>query len=342
MAIPIPSAWAASRTATSTGRSEVGGGGAVRTSVASGGSRNLTRALATIWLLDAVLQFQPYMFTRAFPDQVIAPTATGNPSWVHDPVLWASSLMAHHIVLLNGAFAVVQLAIAIGLFWPRTVKLALAASVVWSLLVWWLGEGMGGVFAGPVSPLAGLPGAVVLYALIAVLLWPAATASDVVPATSVATRSVLRRRAVLGVWVALWLGFAAEELRTANRAPRALQDLIAGSASGEPTWMGHLNRWAADLAAGRGLGISIALAVCFALIALSVLLPGLRRAGVAFAVVISLGMWIVVQDFGGIPTGHGTDPNSGLPLVLLALCYWPRTHPPTPPTTHAGGALRVN
>jgi hypothetical protein len=37
---------------------------------------------------------------------------------------------------------------------------------------------------------------------------------------------------------------------------------------------------------------------------------------------VALDFW-VVQAFGGIFTGSGTDPNSGLPLVLLAACYWP-------------------
>jgi hypothetical protein len=33
----------------------------------------------------------------------------------------------------------------------------------------------------------------------------------------------------------------------------------------------------------------------------------------------------VAEDFGGIFTGDGTDPNSGLLLVLLAAVYWPLT-----------------
>jgi hypothetical protein len=42
--------------------------------------------------------------------------------------------------------------------------------------VWWLGEGLGGIFTGLASPLTGGPGAAVLYALLAVLIWPAAIA----------------------------------------------------------------------------------------------------------------------------------------------------------------------
>lgn len=298
--------------------------GASRLRVVSGRRRVLTSALGLIWLLDAALQCQPYMFTRAFPQQVIAPTATGNPGWVHDPVVWASGLMAHHIVLLNAVFALAQLLIAVGLLWPRTTRPALAGSVVWSLLVWWLGEGLGGILAGPVSPFAGLPGAVVLYAVIAVLIWPRALDQpEGRPGRSVAKRSLLGERGASTVWMVLWLGFAVETLWSANSAPAALHDLVAGAAEGEPGWIRTLNTWAAGVLAGRGLMISIVLAACLLLIGLSVLVPSLTRAGVVLAIVFSLGIWVIAEDFGTIATGRATDPNSGLPLVLLALCYWP-------------------
>ena len=59
-----------------------------------------------------------------------------------------------------------------GIHCPRSLAHpTLAASIMWAVLVWWLGEGLGRLFAGPVMPIMGLPGAVVLYAFIAVLLW---------------------------------------------------------------------------------------------------------------------------------------------------------------------------
>ncbi|MCW2753191.1 MAG: hypothetical protein JWQ32_602 [Marmoricola sp.] len=294
---------------------------------ARGWRRTLTSALAMIWLLDAALQFQPYMFTKAFPQEVIGTTASGNPGWVHDSVIWTSSLMAHHVVLMNATFAVVQLLIALGLFWPRTVKLALAGSIAWALLVWWLGEGLGGVLTGPVSPVAGFPGAVLLYAIAAILLWPGTGQPSHGPVTgSIATRSPLRAPGAAIVWIVLWVGFAVEALQSVNRAPGALHDTVAGVADGEPAWIGHINTWAAGLLDGRGLGVSIFLATCFALIAFSVLVPAMARAGVVLAVIVSLAIWVIFQDFGAIATGRGTDPNSGLPLVLLALCYWPANH----------------
>jgi hypothetical protein len=34
-------------------------------------------------------------------------------------------------------------------------------------------------------------------------------------------------------------------------------------------------------------------------------------------------IWVVDENFGAIFSGSATDPNSGLPLALLAVAYWP-------------------
>ena len=110
--------------------------------------RGLQIALGIVWLLDAALQFQPFMFGRGFATQIIEPAAAGEPGLVARPLLWSAHLMAAHPVACNAAFAVVQLAIAAGLLLPRTVRPALAVSVAWALGVWWLGEGLGGTLTG--------------------------------------------------------------------------------------------------------------------------------------------------------------------------------------------------
>lgn len=288
--------------------------------------RRLQVALGVLWLLDAALQFQPYMFTRAFPAEVIAPTASGNPAWVAGPVGWTADLLSAHVVVLNAVFATAQLAIAAGLLYRRTVKLALAGSVVWSLLVWWLGEGLGGILAGPVSPLAGLPGAVVLYALIAVLVWPTGRTGY-----SVAWSSPFRAWGSTAVWIGLWLAFAAETMRPANLSPRGTSSMIRGMADGEPGWLAGLDRQVASLAAGHGLAVAVTLAALCLLIAVSVLDPATIGVGLVLAAVVAGLIWVVAQNFGEIATGTGTDPNTGLPLVLLAACYAPvRFRKPAP------------
>ena len=46
------------------------------------GRRGLQLCLGLIWLLDAALQFQPFMFRPLFVTSVIEPAAAGNPAFV--------------------------------------------------------------------------------------------------------------------------------------------------------------------------------------------------------------------------------------------------------------------
>ena len=124
--------------------------------------QRLQVALGLLWLADAALQYQPYMFTPGFVTHTLAPTAAGNPSVIAQPMGWANQLMVHHIVVYNAASATIQLLLAVGILWPRTAKAALAASIAWSIAVWWFGEGLGGVLTGTASPFMGAPGAVIL------------------------------------------------------------------------------------------------------------------------------------------------------------------------------------
>ena len=133
--------------------------------------RALQIALGAVWLLDAALQYQPYMFTRGFPG-MLAMAAAGQPGIVAGPVTLTAQAVSASPAAWNAAFATIQLALAVGLLFRATARAALAGTIVWALSVWWLGEGLGGIFTTAASPLTGAPGAAVLYALLAVLAWP--------------------------------------------------------------------------------------------------------------------------------------------------------------------------
>jgi hypothetical protein len=195
--------------------------------------RALQLALAAIWLLDGVLQFQGFMFTKGF-SQMLAGTADGNPTVIAKPITWDANLIGHHMVALNAVFATIQLLLGLGIAYRPTARVALAASVLWSLGVWWFGEGLGGVLSGTASPLNGAPGAVILYALLAVLLWPA---DREVPAPFTAARAV-GARVARALWAVLWLSLAYFALTPGNRAPQGVSGMIADMESGEPVWLG--------------------------------------------------------------------------------------------------------
>jgi len=296
------------------------GTGADAASRASDARRVLQLALAGVWLLDAVLQYQSFMFTKAF-GQMLAGTSAGNPGAVASPINWDARLVEHHTVVLNAIFATIQLLLALGIAWRPTVRLALGASIAWSLGVWWFGEGLGGVLAGTASPLNGAPGAVIIYALLAVLLWPADRGGKPAPFTAARAVGAPVARAL---WVVLWLSLAYFALLPANRAPQALNGMIAGMESGEPGWLAAIDRAAASLVAHQGLAASIVLAVALVIIAAGVFLPPpAARATLVLAVVVAAVIWVVGEAFGAILAGGATDPNSGLLLILLALVYWP-------------------
>jgi hypothetical protein len=320
------------------GRGPLGGRLAAQPAPAVAGldtRRALQLVLAALWLLDGVLQYQPFMYTKAFA-QMLGSTAAGNPSVIARPVTWDASLVGDHLVLLNIVFATIQLLLGLGIAFRPTVRVALAASVAWSLGVWWFGEGLGGVLNGGAGPLNGAPGAVIIYALIAVLLWPADRPGG--PAPFVAARAV-GAQVARALWLVFWLSQAYFALTPGNRAPEAVSQLIAGMNSGEPRWLAALLRGATSLTAHQGLAASVVLAVAFAVIAAGVYLPpSAAKAALVLAIVTAAVIWVFAQALGGILASGATDPNSGPLLILLALAYWParpaapgRTAEPAPP-----------
>lgn len=281
-------------------------------------ARWLRLGLAATWLLDALLQLQSFMFTKGF-GQLLAATAPGNPGVVAGPVNWSARLVEGHPAWTNAAFATVQLLLAAGIAWRPTVKVALAASVVWSLGVWWLGEGLGGVLNGTASTLSGAPGAVILYALLAVLLWPGDRDA---PFDAARPFGVLPARLL---WVTLWGSLAWFAVLGPSRAPQGPHDMVSGMADGEPGWLASLDRGAASLFAGQGALASAVLALVLCTIAGGIFLAAYwRRAVVLLAIVVGVVIWVVGENFGAIFAGSATDPNSGLLLMLLAVAYWPR------------------
>ena len=287
------------------------------------GRRLLQLALAALWLLDGVLQLQPLFFTGG-PDGLsgmLAGTAPGNPHAIARSITWNASVVDHHAVVANTAFALIQILLGFGIAWRLTLKPALGASIVWSLAVWWFGEGLGGVLHGAGTPVAGGPGAVLFYALLAILLWPTDRAGSKPP---FAAARAIGLRAATFVWVAVWTGLAILALFGSGRSPQGIHDLIDGLSPGEPGWLRAIDRHAGTLVSHEGLAVAVAVAAVCLVVGVGVFLPvPLARATLVLAIVTAAVIWIVGQAFGTILAGGATDPNSGPLLAVLALAYWP-------------------
>ncbi len=189
--------------------------------------RTLRFALGVAWLIDASLQFQPYMFTRAFSDDVLAGAATGQPQFVAAPVQWAADAVGAHPFAWNLVFALLQLTIAVALISGRAIKPALAVSIVWGLSVWYLGEGLGGIAGSSAWLLTGAPGAALVYAVLSVAAWPAHT-------------SRLPWWLPLA-WASYWIGGAVLHLLNGPTRGPDLAAAISAGATGAPGWVSRLD-----------------------------------------------------------------------------------------------------
>ncbi len=303
--------------------------GGVRATVPDRQHRDLQRTfqlvLATIWLLDAVLQIQPFMFTRGSNgfSGMLDGLASGNPSWVAHTITWNGSIVYHAPILTNTVFAGIQFAIAFGIVWKRSCKPALALSIAWALAVWWFGEGAGGIFHGTATPFGGGPGGVLFYAVLAVLLWPSEGSNR----PFVAARTV-GLKAARAIWVAVWSLLALLSVVGSGRSSQALHDLVAGLNSGQPGWLAHIDGVSESFFLHHGTPAAILLAVVCLIVAAGVFLPPqIAQLTLVLAVAVFAVIWVAVQNFGGILAGGATDPNSGLLVILLALTYWPVTTP---------------
>lgn len=279
--------------------------------------RTLRIALGLIWIVDAALQCQPVMFSRAFVTDIIVPNASGQPGFVAAPIHLIARLIEPRVALFNAFAIAIQLLIGLGLMRRSTVRPALLVSFGWALGVWWFGEGLGGLLAGTAAPLTGAPGPVLLYVLAGLIVWPRAGA----PAGRPVPTGSGARRAARWAWAVLWLGSAALWLLPANRAAGAVHDQIAGAPAGAG-WLSSLESALAAAAAGHGLVIAIAAACLSAFIGLAVLLDRATRPALALAVLVAVFYFVAGQGVGGILTGSGTDPGSGPLLILLAAALW--------------------
>lgn len=194
-----------------------------------GTKTGIRRTLGAFWIIDGLLKFQPGLANPGQEAYSFAMTAMGTPAPVARVILHTGRLLVAHPALWWG-LGVVELAIGIALIAGRASRVVLAASALWALSIWFLGEGFEGLSAGAASILTGFPGAALLYAVLSVLLWPTARTER----GSVAAAGPLGRAGSKGVWALLWLSAAAVQLRS-QTGPGALDSTLFIAAREEPS-----------------------------------------------------------------------------------------------------------
>ncbi|HEY3608977.1 MAG TPA: copper chaperone PCu(A)C, partial [Pseudonocardiaceae bacterium] len=194
--------------------------------------------------------------------------------------------------------------------------ITLIGSVAWGLAVWYLGEGAGGIAGGHASLLTGAPGAVLLYVVLAAIVWPAR-----VPGSRGWTRqdgSAPPAAWTPVVWAVVWIGGAVlQALPGQNTAGDVAGTLTGGTM---PTWLMPLVTSVANgFTKLGGVALWLLLAV---LVGIGLGGLGGRRLRLVAAwtgIVVSVLFWVFGQGLGNLGSGQSTDPNSGPMLVLLAV-----------------------
>jgi hypothetical protein len=268
--------------------------------------RTLQVVLGLFWVLDGVLQLQPFMLRASFARNLLAPVGDGQPQFVAGPVHWAAKLVAAHPVAWDVPFAIIQLALGLGMLVPRTARLALAASVPWAIGVWFFGEGLSGLAGGNASLLSGAPGSVAIYALLAVAAWPRRGRSDVPPA-----------RWLPFAWATLWVGAAVLQVLPMNNTGADVAGAV--TANGSPSWIAGFENSFAGWITHHGTLVVVVLVAAEALIGLAALSRRTIAGGAAIGLLLALVIWVIAQNFGGLYTGQATDPNTAPMVMLMAV-----------------------
>lgn len=284
-------------------------------------------ALGGLWLLDGLLQLQPKMFTSYLVNRVMRANAAGQPHLLAAAILHFANFVSHDVALWNTLLAAVQITIGIGILTKRFRRRALGFSIAWAGFVWVFGEGLGGILTGSASPLMGAPGAVLLYLLIAVLVWPAkqpsATDGRLAVASSPASGGPLGGLGGLAVWAGLWSLLAVLLMLPDNRQAGVIQRNIAMMSAGEPHVYGHFLVSIGHAFSGAGTFTSMILAALCLITALGPFLARVPTTFLALGASLSVAFWVTGEALGGLLSGGASDPNAGPLLVLLALAVAP-------------------
>jgi cytochrome oxidase Cu insertion factor (SCO1/SenC/PrrC family) len=283
--------------------------------------RLLRIGFGLLWVFDGVLQAQPKMAV-GLPSQAIEPTAASSPEWVQHLVNWAGTTWSYHPIQAGAAAVWIQVGIGLWLLVAArgaSSRLAGVASVGWGLMVWVFGESFGGIFAPGQTWLFGAPGAVLLYCVAGVLI--------ALP-ERVWYRQRLGRLVLAGIGLFLagmavlqaWPGRGFWQGSSHGKADTLTSMIQAMATTSQPHF---LSAWVASFGsftATYGFAVNLFVVIALAVIGVVFLTgrPQLIRPTLIVFAVLCLADWVLVQDLGFLG-GLGTDPNSMIPFMLLAV-----------------------
>ena len=288
----------------------------------------LQRILGVLWLIDGLLQLLPQMWTMNMVNGVMKPMLDGQPGFVEPSLHFIIDQTTTHLIAVNLLISVVQILLGLGFLFlsDRWIKELVWASIVWAVVVWYGGEGMSMLLTGQAGALTGAPGAVLLYPLLGLAVYPRKLSAD----ARTSDEGLLSRKVLRWVLTGFWFFAALLQLQAYWWQPGQVSQTIGGMVG-----QGGLNTWLVDpvltplsnATANIETPLNIALIVVFLAlgIGLAVVKEKQLPAVLIASIVVSVVIWYCSQGFGMILTGMSTDFNSGLLLVVMALAVWPST-----------------
>lgn len=267
------------------------------------------KVLGVLWLVDGLLQLQPKMFGMDFVNNVLVPNLSNQPAFLNLLISSGIHLFSTNTVVSNSIVATLQIVIGILLLCSiesKKFKFGLYLSIVWGLVVWIFGEGLGNLFTGSASLYTGAPGAALIYAIISVCL--------LVP-KKINTQFFAKLGALI-----LLLG-AVLQLQPMFWSSMGAQMVFQMSASDAIHAINALPNFFSNSLATHAVGFNWFLIIVP--LSLSIALWFKQKKVIAIiAIIFLLFVWWLGQDFGGlltIWTGTATDFNSALLIALLIL-----------------------
>jgi cytochrome oxidase Cu insertion factor (SCO1/SenC/PrrC family) len=297
-----------------------------------------------IWVFDGILQAQPKMAV-GLPSQVIEPTAASSPPWVQHVVNWAGTTWSYHPMQAGASAVWIQVGIGIWMLAAARGSLSRLAglvSVAWGLVVWVFGESFGGIFAPGLTWLFGAPGAALVYCVAGALI--------ALPGRAWRTRRLgrltlagmglfLAGMAVLQAWPGrgFWQGSSRGQAGTLTGMVQSM------AATPQPRFLSAWVSGFGSLDAAHGFAVNLFVVAALAVTGAAFLSgqPRLIRPVLIAFTMLCLADWVLIEDLGFLG-GLGTDPNSMLPMALLAIAgYLALTRAPAAAAAAAAQPARV-
>ncbi|WP_020375879.1 hypothetical protein [Sulfobacillus thermosulfidooxidans] len=265
--------------------------------------------ISSLWILDGLLQLKPAMFTKSLITQVFLPNLVDQPQWLHPILHWGIHQWAQHMVIANLGAAIIQIVIGIFIALPAPTweKTGIGLSLVWSLIVWIWGEGLGMTLTPLANAVSGSPGSVFFYAVFAYLLWR--------PASDWTQGHILSR--IRGILIGLWTSATIWQMRMTFDYVHQLAWSLKMNQTRLPIPL--FNTGIQNIITFTSRYPHLAnnlLLMAFTVFTLFWLILPYSRILINLSVLWWLFWWIVGMDF-GIWGALATDPNSAPLWILL-------------------------